>query len=1227
MRCPNGACRQVFTVQDTDEANSNGGNHTELLTEAVPGPEQPTTSPPDEVKDSQRKPAGSVGEFVTVLEAEVVQEMPPSAARPPSTKSMPPKKDAAPILPADVVDEHNPDRAADGAGWSEVGSPSNATTAPRATSPTDRPTGEARSWHEPPPVRRRRGEPLPDGADAPDAGAQVNVFESDTPSTGTLDEAAPAPPAKTARLSLVAVVILVGLLGLGVTMVAIFAFQKLGKNENEQFAAAQRDYGDANYASAGAAFDNLIKNFPKSAHLPRYHLYAELSQIRDQVSTQLDPVASLERLNQLVKDNRDNPQFKDFHNDVGLTYRSLVATFSEEARKSLDAATLARARAAFAESQKFKLKDGLVDDENRLRDAMDEVQKAIAQAERRRKTLDQIGRLLAENHPTIDTVARARDIAEQEGLKDDAEAKSLISKLEEAVRLWVRYVSKRTAPTPLAVEPVEASLLIAPLTTSFTNPPKENGRIVPALARGVLYGMDQGTGEARWLTRVGIDTTALPIRLPASPTSPELFLVLSAARNTVMTLEAATGRLRWQHKLSAPCLGRPVVKGPWAYVPTYDGRVYEIETVQGYLQGYFDLGQPLSVGGVAQEGTDLVFFPGDSDNIYVLDTALSKPPREKKCVMILHTGHPSGSLRGEPIIVTRTDPRAPGNPEAQASWPPYLILSQADGLNHMKLRVFSLPIESPDAQPILQPEPRVSGWSWFQPYHDGEKLAFVTDLGVLGLFGINQVRNEDQPIFPALTEEQKPAETALGRAQVVWAVENDFWVLANGELQRLHFDLFAQKMLPMWPAPLPLGSPVHAGQLDDNGKILFIVTQDPKRQGHLASAVDIERGKIVWQRQLGLDGQGDPLVVAGHVVVSDRGGGVFAFGTKRERLEPGQDAWWKPEALPPGEAAVGTPYLFAADNGATIYQVSSPDKGTQLSVRKYRFGADGEPKLVKEQDFKFDLPAPLAGAPALSAHGFLLALSDGTMQRIPVPLAAGPGIVGPTWNSPRADEGARAYIVPISADDFLITDGSRGLIHWRWPANKTFSTVPEARVPTVELPARIVAAPVVLPQAKPGEDLRVVVADADNNLTLVGGPELQNIERTWPVGGEITAGPFLRGQRIGCVVNRQRLVWIDPGRDHELWHYTMTGEAIVGEPQIIEDALVVANLSGRFLALNPQTGQPRGSAYTLKARAAPVATPVAYGKDEAFVPLTDGTVFILPLRRLREPPALPRFMP
>src|SRR5206468_2725879 len=121
----------------------------------------------------------------------------------------------------------------------------------------------------------------------------------------------------------------------------------------------------------------------------------------------------------------------------------------------------------------------------------------------------------------------------------------------------------------------------------------------------------------------------------------------------------------------------------------------------------------------------------------------------------------------------------------------YLILTQSDGLEHMKLRVFGLPIDNPDAAP-LHKTARTRGWSWFQPYHDGEKVAFATDAGMFGLYGINQVHNTDQPLFPELAEQKQKTrmtDARPTRAQVVHAAENDFWVLADGVLQRLYFDL------------------------------------------------------------------------------------------------------------------------------------------------------------------------------------------------------------------------------------------------------------------------------------------------------------------------------------------------------------------------------------------------------------------------------------------------------
>jgi hypothetical protein len=63
--------------------------------------------------------------------------------------------------------------------------------------------------------------------------------------------------------------------------------------------------------------------------------------------------------------------------------------------------------------------------------------------------------------------------------------------------------------------------------------------------------------------------------------------------------------------------------------------------------------------------------------------------------------------------------------------------------------------------------------------------------------------------------------------------------------------------------------------------------------------------------------------------------------------------------------------------------------------------------------------------------------------------------------------------------------------------------------------------------------------------------------------------------------------------------------------------LLIADIDGHLIGLDTETGQRVGPDYTLKAGAAPSATPVAFGKGRALVPLTDGTLFVFALDQLR----------
>src|SRR5262249_37717332 len=124
---------------------------------------------------------------------------------------------------------------------------------------------------------------------------------------------------------------------------------------------------------------------------------------------------------------------------------------------------------------------------------------------------------------------------------------------------------------------------------------------VLAMARGVLYGLSEATGRVRWATRVGVDATELPVKVPASAGRPEMVLLFSADGRVLSALDARDGSLIWKHTLDDPCPGPPAVVDTRIYVPTVLGQLLEIELSDGRLHGRFELGQRLASGGARME--------------------------------------------------------------------------------------------------------------------------------------------------------------------------------------------------------------------------------------------------------------------------------------------------------------------------------------------------------------------------------------------------------------------------------------------------------------------------------------------------------------------------------------------------------------------------------------------------------------------------------------------------
>jgi hypothetical protein len=1094
--------------------------------------------------------------------------------------------------------------------------------------PRELPPGE---W-EPPPVRC-----------GPDSQEQEPQSAEETPESET-----PRPLISKRRAWLA-----IGVMATAVCLVfgiAIVSALKIFHKSEETLAREASDFYKSNsFGEARRKYEELKNKFATSDRAEEYSFMVDWCDVSSTVSDPDDVADAAGRLDQFIKSHKKNPLMTQLGHDAGQRLLNLVKLFVARNANPKDDSPLKGAdRIERLQSTVSSLgKEALTRKEaEQIGTDLGNVRKAVELARKRRHVREQLH--ARKNETPMEAIKRARALLarmERELPGITQESKEALSQLEEAHLASVVFHPAKDAPAPPPPPSVDNGevMLFAPLLRSSapTKAPP-NDPVVLALDRGLLYALKQSNGELKWATRVGIDTTVLPQRVPASDISPELLLVLSADTQVLSAL-SVNGDSLWEYHVGQPVLGRPIIIDHRAYLADYSGWVHEIELSRGQLLGRWSLGQPLTCGGAREEGTSRIYFPADDSCIYVLDVS----PRAQRCVTILYDWHPSGSLRSEPVIIPPEGDNAPG----------YLILNQARGLDAMRLRVFELPLQDRHAPPLdLKSAARFPGWTWFEPKQDGEKLAVLSDAGSLGLFGIRQLGNKDPPLFPLLraggldlsaflNPAAAPAKRRdllreRGRSLVVQMRNDDLWVLANGRFQQLQLRLnwtTGPQAVPGWKEPLVLGSPLHEPQLfeDRNSgrSTFFLVTQAQEQQTSLATTVD-EDGRILWQRQLGLVCQSEPLALTPpgggppHLLALDQGGGLFELDPQQplDKLRIAR------KALAPALAdnSQVPPRLVRAADGRSAYEIAAPGDGQWLIVRRIVWSDNGRELRYDEHPASLRNPAgngvltPI-GPPAITRSHLLIPMADGTVKGLSLTDDDFKLQSGPDWSHSQPPVSTPS-ILALEGDRYLTTNGNRSLSVVEWPPGKGkfWERLPRGGDPH-KLEYLVAAPPVLLPSAA-NQPARVVVADSAGVLrlyTVMPDGSLQAGLITWKLEGNLTAGPFVQaapegGWRIGCILERRRLLWIDPAKAEPLWTYSTDGPAIIGQPQPIEDMLVTALQSGHYVGIDPKTGQPKGPGYTLRTSAAPAATPMSFGAGRMFTPLSDGTALLLSVDLLRQ---------
>jgi outer membrane protein assembly factor BamB len=1208
MRCPNGDCREIFTVRAIEAPPAVEEPLVPILEgEAAPAPISERLEPILADDSLKPLPMSSIQDepLVPILEGEATEPAEPRPRREPkglkSTKRAL-DAEAVPEVVAEVV-EDKPEGARE-ANWRKHAPP------PRPLEPS---TERSRS-------PRRDDDSEPDFGIKPRRGYGAWMW-----------------------LLLGLIVAVFG------TIVYAVVQQYLNEINKEKMLVekAEKEFKSQGYVEAKKLYDQLQAEFPSSEEMGKYVFFGKLSDVHTVVSTVIireNPGEGQKKFEEFLKEYGDSPLAKP--TDTGYGYdvfeagRKIVDAYAENAewnhknflprrakRELLDAAeeSVDKGRRLIPLVEKYRIKDvkPLDDQRKRFEDLT-----AIFLRERERLTVIDPYRDLA-TEPTDQRIAEFFAKLKQHRFETDAEALQLIVGAKAELRRLIRGVAEFRPPMDVPADTAGGLLFVSsPLgqsTLPVIVPPDAVPEVFFATARGILYAFDPPSGNLLWAARVGRSIADLPARVPERPGMPELVLVpVERDGFGIAARVARTGEPKWYQPLEAAIAGRPIVVNNRVYLPLRDelGTVVEIETATGNRLSRIQLRQRIGPGGVRQPGTGTIFVAAEARRVFAIQTEPYDAEGNRqpvRCVQVLSTDHPDLSLKIPPVIT---------GPAGEAKANRYLILAQSDGTQTSRLRGFPItPAEPfdpavgpPEIAPPLAGSVSLSGHIVFPPHTDGERVAVVTDSGAFGLFGTNQPGNLDANIFaipsvPLPTDAKRPIA-----GQVISGEEDTFWALSRGNLHRLRLGVSPQAGMMVNTAglPLPAGIPVQVPQLNLTREIAFVVVRSDDSDGIRAVAFDPRDGRSRWQRKLGLAPPAKPFPIGATAsLLADEDAGVYAvpntsFEGLSRNTSPVQPAW---VLAPPTAEPLAPAKACASEDGQTVWVlvVERGEKDSfRLRVRRVAAGKAQSDELVQVVD-------KLAGMPVACGNGVVFPCADGFLYRFEP--GAAKLFQGPMWRGEGVAAGEPCHVSAFSNGEFVTTDGGTRVTRWKWSAAVDWKSVAGPWT----LREKIPFAPLLV-EIGPSER-RLFVADPAGNVWMYDGDAVGEPVRRWrtskddpenaiPAGRPTTGflvGKGPAGLVVTYSVENRHLVAVAPGSDKPVWVVRRLGAADTLGIVAHGAAFLVTDIAGGIVAYDQITGERLGSIRSENSDLLPrqPAVPVGNGKT-LLTPMLDGSVILLP---------------
>jgi len=990
---------------------------------------------------------------------------------------------------------------------------------------------------------------------------------------------------------------------------------------DDQWQVAQDAFRTGRLTESEKAFEVFAERYPddpRTAELPFFK--DMLAAGRDVTSIDGDWDRGLELLEETYLRYRDEEVYEKYRADLFKYFQVLVNRFLERSAKTSDPEQIAKARRAFGHLQTVGLSmpDPWVPPKLAEIEAdVDAAQQAVEFATVKSSLIEALAGSSESDEPVDfdERYAQAERIfVDYPELRDDAEVTRALEHLRQSEVNQVSYqpislTDVENAPegeSPAGTASGAKVIFVVWDVPSHDEPPPVLPDVQLALASGVLYAFD-ADGRHHWSRRLGVDSHRLPLRISASANSPDVFLAVSTLDNTLAALLATNGKTLWRyrvgtdHSLSAPltiCRWRSApheAERVWGLLATTSGDVHVLELVRGQSIGRFQTGVPMTeTGGVFDPVSKLAYMPADSKRIFALDPAVIEGGGDEPARSILTTGHASGSLRSQPMVVG-----------------PYLLTVETSDLDRTKVRAFRIDptVGFADAQAPPVKEIELPGWSWFTPPTTPDRMTVVTDGGALGVLGLN-LDNAGEALYPLIEDDAgkipRLKVNAPHRAMAIHSDEHLLWLMAGGRLQHYRLDVLRQQIAPLWPTenrPTSVsGIPLHQAHFDWDRERIFVTTRSLEGDRVEFSAVEAATGEPLWHRQLGIYPNADPIVLKqGGVMLVDRTGRLLMLRAAAQD-NSSEVQIYRDETLPPANAE--GPLIHLSDERGTDY-VARPVRGGRALALRQLGGSPGPWKNVALPE------GTLQGRPAI-ADGHLVAVSSsGALFRIP--LTAGQRNRTEPYRWPQAEtltRDDRVALKAIARDRAILLAGDA--IFWLQWSDAGVVPVWQADERWFHAPS-----PLVGNMAQAGE--RVFVVDQKNTVYRVDSSHPASAAQ-WRSPQQITDGPFIRHDLMLVVEDGRTLVAFDARNADDafvpLQRIRLRGR-MCGRPVEVRNGLLVTDYSGSLAYISAEAAELR-QRFQLSADALPAAAAVPFGQGRVLVPMSDGTLLWQPLNPTSE---------